>query len=327
MTPRFFYIVPAETRCRVAGETRLQHLRRVWFDRRRQRPSGGAKIIYQHCGLLTDLGFTAHPVHMGRFNLDWFPHTCNPLTVKQALRDLRPADIVVCPEVIPEAAAPFAAARRIVFVQGWSLVGDRDYPAMGFERILTVSTFCQQFMQERTSLPCDRVTNGIDLNVFRSIPEKRVQGRVLYLARKQPELARRVLAALPQTVRKRAEFTALENRYSQQEMVEHYQAADIFMTISYPEGFGLHPLEAMACGCAVVGFTGGGGGEHMIDGISAAVAEDGDTTRAADKLEKLLTDAEYREKIREGGTHTAKKFGINRMKRELEEFAENFLNP
>ena len=40
--------------------------------------------------------------------------------------------------------------------------------------------------------------------------------------------------------------------------------AKVFLSLSRLEGFGLTPLEAMASGCVVAGFTGIGGREYAI---------------------------------------------------------------
>ncbi len=89
------------------------------------------------------------------------------------------------------------------------------------------------------------------------------------------------LLFLDDEIKQKAEFVILENQYSQTEIAEHFREADIFLAIGYPEGFALPPLEAMACGCAVIGFTGGGGLDHMIDGKTALVAEDGNVSELA----------------------------------------------
>ncbi len=44
---------------------------------------------------------------------------------------------------------------------------------------------------------------------------------------------------------------------------EALRACHIFLTTGFPEGFGLPALEAMACGCIPVGFSGLGGWDYM----------------------------------------------------------------
>jgi glycosyltransferase involved in cell wall biosynthesis len=48
----------------------------------------------------------------------------------------------------------------------------------------------------------------------------------------------------------------------------------VFLALSRLEGFGLTPLEAMAAGCVVVGFTGIGGREYATAGNGFWVGED-----------------------------------------------------
>ncbi len=61
----------------------------------------------------------------------------------------------------------------------------------------------------------------------------------------------------------------VKNIYSREKVAEELKKSNIFLNIGYPEGFPFPPLEAMACGCIVVGYTGGGGNEFMIDGETA----------------------------------------------------------
>jgi hypothetical protein len=62
------------------------------------------------------------------------------------------------------------------------------------------------------------------------------------------------------------------------------------LSLSACEGFGLQPLEAMACGCAVVGFSGCGGREYMRPGTNSEYAEYPDFNGLADRMAGLLRD-------------------------------------
>lgn len=63
-----------------------------------------------------------------------------------------------------------------------------------------------------------------------------------------------------------------------------------FMAITPAEGFGLTPLEAMACGCAVMGFHGCGGLEYMRSGENCDVAPYPDVAGMVDHAAALLAD-------------------------------------
>lgn len=326
---RFLYLVPKGGPFREEGENRLQYWLRCWRERGQQRPSGGVKVMYQHCDVLNRNGYTAIPVHVGGvFSVDWFPHESQAITEKTALRECTPEDIVVCPEVIPAVATPFRAERKIAFVQGWSLVdiglGERKYEDYRFTGLLACSQFNREYMATRSSLPCPVIRNGINLDLFHppmTPPEPR---RVLYVARKNLADALAAIEALPQEIRSTATFVEHRGPSSEQEMAEYYRSSDIFLWTGYPEGFGLPPLEAMACGCAVVGFTGGGGNEFMKNGETALTAPDGDVAMLADQLARILRDEQLREAIRAGGTAIAQQYTFARMEDDILAFAETY---
>lgn len=325
-TGRFFYLVPAESRHRLPAESIGQHLWRIAFHPGLRRPTGGVKVIYQHCRMLREAGITAHVVHLGRFTVDWFDHDLQPLSVDEALRIMTPDDILVVPERIPAAAAAYPARRKLAFVQNGGLVapaveGGR-YEDFGFTGILCCSSYLADFMAPLTALPRFTVTNGIPLDRFQPDAARRRAGSLLYLKRKTSwHLGREVLSQLPGDVRDAISVVEAPNRLTEAEMIRLYQAADMFMALGFPEGFALPPLEAMACGAAVAGFTGGGGALHMHDGQSALVAPDGDVPALVDALTRLVRDQALKEDLRSGGLAMARNFDMGTMRRELLAFA------
>ena len=324
--PRFFYLVPKGARPRLDGEGRLQYILRLARAGRRQPPMGGVKVIYQHCDILNRHGIEAFPVHVGgTFIVDWFPHESKPVGEREALAMLRASDVVVCPEVVPQFADPFPAERKVAFVQGWSLVemgtGGRAYEDLGFTHLLACSDYNRDYMRARSALPCATVRNAIDLEVFRPPDAPRSPGAVLYMSRKHVTDARAAIELLPDEVRDVAAFTEHVGPSSQAEMAEYYQQADIFLASGYPEGFGLPPLEAMACGCAVVGFTGGGGNEFMKHEQTALVVPDGDVEGLSAAMARVLRDTELKDQIRQAGTLKANEYSLERTTHELLEFA------
>jgi hypothetical protein len=327
--PRFFYLIPALSSNRFSYESRWTHLKRLLAGGKRQVPSGGVKIIYQHCDLLNKNGRIAYPVHLGDFVIDWFSHTTAPITLEKALAIIRENDVLICPEVIPRAAEPFACRRKIAFVQNWFLPDlatgpDKSYEHFGFSGLLSCSQYIRDYMAGRSRLSCHLVINGIDTAAFSPDPSGREPRSVLCFNRRNIEDARSARKLLPASMRESATFIELENKYSQNQVIDFYRSADIFMAIGYPEGFALPPLEAMACGCAVFGFTGGGAREFMIDGETALVSPDGDVQSLARSLERILTDNGLKEKIRAGGTARARQYSLGRMEQDLLGFADSF---
>jgi glycosyltransferase involved in cell wall biosynthesis len=89
-----------------------------------------------------------------------------------------------------------------------------------------------------------------------------------------------------------------------------YRAADAFVYPSLYEGFGMPPIEAMACGCPVICSTRGSLGE--VVGDAAAIVEPEDVGSIAKQLALLASDASARERLRSAGLARAKLFDWNR---------------
>jgi glycosyltransferase involved in cell wall biosynthesis len=86
----------------------------------------------------------------------------------------------------------------------------------------------------------------------------------------------------------------------------------IFLALGRHEGLGLPPLEAMASGCLVVGFHGGGGREYARRDNALWVAE-GDLFRCVDTL------AEAVERRSDSSIHTAAAKTVQEYRRERTE--------
>jgi len=70
----------------------------------------------------------------------------------------------------------------------------------------------------------------------------------------------------------------------------------IFISLGYPEGFGLPAAEALACGCIVVGFTGGGGNDFLFHKKNSFLSPDGDEKGLLHNLDYVLNELSLTEK-------------------------------
>lgn len=89
-----------------------------------------------------------------------------------------------------------------------------------------------------------------------------------------------------------------------------YRAADVFVYPSLFEGFGMPPIEAMACGCPVICSTRGSLGEVVES--AAAIVDPENVDSITGKLAEVAMDANMREKLIGAGLQQAKKFDWNR---------------
>jgi glycosyltransferase involved in cell wall biosynthesis len=83
-----------------------------------------------------------------------------------------------------------------------------------------------------------------------------------------------------------------------------YRAADVVAVPSLYEGFGLTPLEAMACGTPAV-IAGGSGGLEEVSGAAAVVVERREAEAWRDALARARAD---RERLAEAGVAHAAQF-------------------
>jgi len=134
-------------------------------------------------------------------------------------------------------------------------------------------------------LPVYRLRYAIDPDLFHEGAPK--QPLIAYMPRKQSEdivqvlnilKARQALdgfALLPIQQRTEAEVAAL------------LRSARIFLSFGHPEGFGLPPAEAMACGCVTIGYHGGGGREFFRPDLAFPI-EVGDIVGFARTVEAVI---------------------------------------
>lgn len=89
-----------------------------------------------------------------------------------------------------------------------------------------------------------------------------------------------------------------------------YEHARGFVHPTYYEGFGLPPLEAMACGCPVV--TSEAASLPEVCGDAALYFDPHDPADMAAKVERLMGDAPLRRELRERGLARARQFSWRR---------------
>lgn len=90
------------------------------------------------------------------------------------------------------------------------------------------------------------------------------------------------------------------------ELMILYSMAEVFAFPSFFEGFGIPPLEAMACGAPVI--TSNTSSLPEVTGNAAIHVDPHDTLALANALSRLLGDAQLREDLRQKGYLQAQKY-------------------
>jgi glycosyltransferase involved in cell wall biosynthesis len=104
-------------------------------------------------------------------------------------------------------------------------------------------------------------------------------------------------------VRYRDEIAA--NGEAPADIASFYRSCDLFVLPSLYEGFPLPPLEAMACGTAVVISDCGGMRDYAVDGSNALVVPTADTAAIAAAVARIAGDEPLRRRLIRTGYETA----------------------
>jgi glycosyltransferase involved in cell wall biosynthesis len=104
---------------------------------------------------------------------------------------------------------------------------------------------------------------------------------------------------------------------SNKELRRIYNSCDIFVFPSRQEGFGLPPMEAMACQRAVVTTNVGAIPDYAIPNETALVSEPNDIKGLANNIIRLIENKAERRRIAENGHNHIKQFNWKRATEQL----------
>jgi glycosyltransferase involved in cell wall biosynthesis len=199
---------------------------------------------------------------------------------------------------------------------------------------IAVSSYIKQLILDNN--PTARVTianPGVNLKIFRPKSESKESNKkkVMVILRgskyKGDELAlkvlknvnkkipihvifvgnKRLVSYYSKTMKLDFKYTVFSN-VPDEVLAELYSSSDAFLYTSYVEGFGLPPLEAMACGTPVVMTDNKGSRDYAVNNFNALISQPGDVKSLVDNLLKVLQDDKLRDRLIENGLETAKKF-------------------
>ncbi len=290
-------------------------------------------MIFEHCDRLLERG---HSVYIAsecqNLSQDWFPGLRTPIVHLLDLYELE-IDVIVAtgcttPWIVNKLCLP---ARKLYFIQGkdifflehenWRRWADMTYRLLDFEPIV-VSQQLRDWLKEEYGRDSTIITNGLNGQMFfpdPAIPKKDKLAVLIEGSFSAPYkgVAEAFTAAqgtgaeiwcvTPTKDEKPPGDAARIWRLPSQSMLRKiYSSADIFVNLSKLAGFLLPPMEAMACGCAVVVNNNPGVREYAEDEVNCLLVEQGDIGAAQEAIKRLVNDPELRNKLVEGGLRTVK---------------------
>jgi glycosyltransferase involved in cell wall biosynthesis len=241
---------------------------------------------------------------------------------------LPPADVILATawQSAPvTAAAPPRCGAKFYLVQHYESLYhgapdlvDATY-RLPLEKIV-ISTWLREIMRDKFGAGSELLVTPVERALFHRA-EARVatpRPRVLMLHHDYAwkgvadgvEAVRRVRAQVPSLrlvgfgVKPPREHTSYDEFHAdppQDALAALYSGCDIYLCPSWDEGLGMPPMEAMACGAALVTYDNGGSRDYARDGETALVARRRDVDDLAARLLRMATDERLRARLAAAG--------------------------
>lgn len=217
---------------------------------------------------------------------------------------------------------------KYYFVQDFELWDNTQYGKNSYllplKKIVISSWINEQMKNELGIGPFPVVYNGIDRTLFNSDGRRKRMGRAQHFLMLNHSLpSKGVGEGLEVFEQIRAEYPDCEltmfgmepgtglpdyvNYYrspDKRKLTDLYKSADIFLFPSLREGWGLTPIEAMACGCVVVASEAGCVKDIGIHGKNMMISEAGNVSAMVENIRQIINDSGWMEELRHGGYRT-----------------------
>lgn len=234
------------------------------------KPTGGVTVLRQMADILHQAGREAFLV--ARETGGWRPEglaDAAPVIEWQDLQ-LTKSDIWLVPEGWINALTPGMEAGALCFnyVQNWAFLFSALPDGVNWHSLpvefLAVSDPVSRYVKESTFKDAPVIRPGIDRSIFYA-PDSKPANKVnvAYMPRKNKAVAAQIKAIYEHRCGPDCVNWLPIDGLDTHGVAETLRSAHIFLVTGYPEGCPLPPLEAMACGCLPVGFTGFGGWDYM----------------------------------------------------------------
>jgi glycosyltransferase involved in cell wall biosynthesis len=185
---------------------------------------------------------------------------------------------------------------------------------------IVISTWLRDVMRERFDSDAPVLVTPVDRALFRRVPVQVTTSRprVLMLHHDYPwkgvadglAAVARVKGRVPalwlvgfglKPPRARLGYDEFHANPAQTALAAIYSGCDLYLCPSWDEGLGMPPMEAMACGAALVTYDNGGCRDYARDGETALVAPRRDAAALTAALTRLAADPALRARIGAAG--------------------------
>jgi hypothetical protein len=286
-------------------------------------PVGGVKAMYRHVDVLNRNHFSAAVLHSKTgFRCQWFENETKIAYIRKT--KFEKDDVIVFPEPLlayfteshnpPKLKLHFyrifaknrhkfythelsnAPVRKVIFNQNAYLTfKDFDYSKeydLPYLRRDVIATICvsednyDYLKFVFPGIPLYRVHYAANMADFYYQSEKK--HRIAFMADRNQDDWNQVLNILKlKNLTEGFQLVPIKGK-TEKQVAQILKESPVFFSFGKTEGFSLPPMEAMICGCVVVGYHGGGGREYFHPEFSYPV-EAGDIIDFVRKAEEVIT--------------------------------------
>jgi glycosyltransferase involved in cell wall biosynthesis len=214
--------------------------------------------------------------------------------------------------------------RKLMYVQGFG----RPVLDGFFDHYVCASGFLCELLTKLYEIEAPVIPPFIHLDRVPGGPpwDERPPGKVLVMAKSAGEkLLGRFQDEMHRAHRGVRYSLDLAESMPQEELHDAMSRHRYFLTLSPREGFGLAPLEAMAAGCTVVGFHGGGGLEFMRPGENCEAVAYPAMAALCERMAAVLGDEGTASRLAHAGRDTAAGYGLETFERRWVSMLETLL--
>lgn len=294
--------------------------------------SGGIKLAFRHVEVLRQAGMEAVIATPGGEPPAWFDTDAPVIDVSAVVRE---KDVLVFPENHEGLLSFFAnwPNRKLVFCQNHFMIhrglsGRPDYSSYGISGIICEGVHVAEFCRRRfPGQPISLVPVVIDRELFCFQSQKKLQ--IAFAPSKRP-----LEAAFIQDLFRadNPEFRSIPwveiSDMTERDVARTLKETAVYLSLCRFEAIPMTPLEALASGCVVAGFTGFGGREYTTakNGFWAIEDDCIDCTNRLTAAVRLVVGggSEYRDLL-EAANLSAGYYNHKRFANRITEFWRHYL--
>lgn len=312
--------------------------------------SGGVNVILKHCSILKSAGMNVFVINSDKVNNNIINNDGEIEVISNITSKIdAKIDVMVA-----------SLWNTLDYVNKYPKVLEKAYLVQGFEtdfmkygdygkilanstysydnvKYITISKWCQNWLEDRYERKVSFIRNGINLNQF-PYKERKFNKKIKILVEgnsndyhKNIDESFKIVEKLDKN-KYEIQFLSYQgkpknwyyvdkfmHRVPYDQVSKVYQDADILIKSSILESFSYPPLEMMATGGVCVVVPNEGNVEYLKDEENCLFYEKGNIEQAVQQIERLSNDKKLRDHLIEAGIKTAKSRNWKEIEKEIVE--------